>query len=573
MFDDRDLLIRTLIGEAGNQDDVGKAAVAHVVMNRLKSGRFGSSIPDILFAPKQFEPWNTRRDELMGIRPDSPAYMKAGQIVDAVQGGQFEDPTKGATHFANVGTVQQRGNTAGMRWINEGLNNGSAVKIGAHTFMSPDSQPGANNSRPTGGTPMPSGMPQIMGGMGQEQGLPPILGGQQEQGGIAGMFNDPMKMAYMSMIVKGLNPWSEINPQQMLMQAQNMRVAQANQQYERQKDQRDYGLRERQFDVTRSDKDADNKRADAQFDFAKTQAGLTDIAKDLIGRGLKPGTNEYFAEYQKAWENKHGGKPTDDIREFEYAKKQGFTGSLEQWMQRKRGGAGEYGLNPVWGKDKDGNPALVQLGKSGDAISPKLPEGFSPSKGIEKIDLGDSWGFVDKQSGQTLRVVPKNIEDKEAAEERGKARGLAQVGLSSAITKVDYSLNLLDEMIKHPGRETATGLSSRLDPRNIIPGTDASDFAIRAKQVEGRAFLEAFESLKGGGAITEIEGAKATQAIGRLDRAQSDAEYKKALAELQGILKQGRDNLLKKASGNFGQTGTVPTPAAGVAAPDPLGIR
>jgi len=53
--------------------------------------------------------------------------------------------------------------------------------------------------------------------------------------------------------------------------------------------------------------------------------------------------------------------------------------------------------------------------------------------------------------------------------------------------------------------------------------------------------LQAFESLKGGGHITEIEGQKATQAIGRLDASQSPEDYRNALTELKGLLQLGME--------------------------------
>lgn len=120
-------------------------------------------------------------------------------------------------------------------------------------------------------------------------------------------------------------------------------------------------------------------------------------------------------------------------------------------------------------------------------------------------------------------------------------------GLPAAIQSADYGISLIDAMLTHPGRETATGASSTWDPRNYLPGTDATDFQVRAKQIEGQAFLEAFEGLKGAGQITEVEGAKATQAKARLDRAQSDDEYRAALIELKGILDLGKKRAMQKA--------------------------
>jgi hypothetical protein len=144
---DADLLARTILGEAANQGDVGQAAVAHVVKNRLASGRYGKTLEDVLFAPKQFEPWNTRRNELMGYGDHTPGFGDAKVLARAVLDGRIEDPTDGATHFANVGTVQQRGNTRALGWIDRMFQNGSARKIGAHTFGRADGEGASGGGR------------------------------------------------------------------------------------------------------------------------------------------------------------------------------------------------------------------------------------------------------------------------------------------------------------------------------------------------------------------------------------------------------------------------------------------
>ena len=43
-----------LQGEVGNCSEQSKIAVANVIINRVKTGRFGSSISDVLTAPNQF---------------------------------------------------------------------------------------------------------------------------------------------------------------------------------------------------------------------------------------------------------------------------------------------------------------------------------------------------------------------------------------------------------------------------------------------------------------------------------------------------------------------------------------
>lgn len=153
---------------------------------------------------------------------------------------------------------------------------------------------------------------------------------------------------------------------------------------------------------------------------------------------------------------------------------------------------------------------------------------------------------------------------KKAAEVTSGAEAQAQVELPQALETAQQTLELLDMAINHPGRAAATGRSSWLDPRNKIPGTDARNYIALEDQIKGKNFLQAFDSLKGGGQITEVEGKKAEQAQARLDRAQSDEEYLAALQELREIVVRGMQRAQQKA-------GRAPQQPA--SAPDPLGIR
>lgn len=95
---DRDLLIRTVYGE-----DPGSSAsgVANVVRNRAISGKFGGdTIPGVVLAKNQFEPWNNdaARARMQALDPTSPTYDRLGKIVDEAYTGT-NDPTNGATHF------------------------------------------------------------------------------------------------------------------------------------------------------------------------------------------------------------------------------------------------------------------------------------------------------------------------------------------------------------------------------------------------------------------------------------------------------------------------------------------
>lgn len=133
-----DALVRTVVGEAGKEPDTGKQAVAAVALNRLMSGRYGSSMKDVLFAPNQFEPWQTRAQELWSIPQNSSAYQAAAQAVNAALQGA--DPTQGATHFYAPDAQAALGRSA-PAWAR-----GEGVQIGNHLFYAPQGRIGSGQT-------------------------------------------------------------------------------------------------------------------------------------------------------------------------------------------------------------------------------------------------------------------------------------------------------------------------------------------------------------------------------------------------------------------------------------------
>jgi spore germination cell wall hydrolase CwlJ-like protein len=131
--EERDYLIRTIVFEAMGETREGKAAVAHVILNRRWSGRWGDNIKDVVTQPWQFEPWMTRRKEIRKLSPDDSRYKDAAQIADAVLAGEMPDPTAGATHFLNPVIVRQRRGGSLPKWAR-----GEGHPIGRHTFYLPD---------------------------------------------------------------------------------------------------------------------------------------------------------------------------------------------------------------------------------------------------------------------------------------------------------------------------------------------------------------------------------------------------------------------------------------------------
>lgn len=126
---DRDLIVRTVIGEAANEPVQGQAAVAHVIFNRLNAGEWGKTPSDVVLAKGQFEPWQVRSRELLAIDPASPEYKNAARVVDSVVSRETPDPTGGATYFLQPDIVRARRGGTLPSWAS-----GKNKQIGAHTF-------------------------------------------------------------------------------------------------------------------------------------------------------------------------------------------------------------------------------------------------------------------------------------------------------------------------------------------------------------------------------------------------------------------------------------------------------
>jgi hypothetical protein len=148
--------------------------------------------------------------------------------------------------------------------------------------------------------------------------------------------------------------------------------------------------------------------------------------------------------------------------------------------------------------------------------------------------------------------------------------------LPVVISKANQAVQLIDEMIgkrnqqgdllegekPHAGFKTTVGVG--FPGARFVPGSPAADFMTYFDQVTGQSFLEAFETLKGGGQITEIEGQKATSAINRMSIASSEKEFVKAAIDLQTVIKAGAERAQKKAAtAQKRMTGETPVPSTG----------
>lgn len=174
----------------------------------------------------------------------------------------------------------------------------------------------------------------------------------------------------------------------------------------------------------------------------------------------------------------------------------------------------ETGLTTQLMQNENGEMIYVQPTKNGQLVRSKAPDGYRP-----------------------VSPYDKSFQTKLGGEDAERAAGFAQ-----AENKATTMLATLNQLEAHPGMSGAVGWQGALPDWMAMPsGTDEAGFGSVLNQVQGQAFLQAFESLKGGGQITEIEGRKATQAISRLNRSLSETEFKAAVEELRKVLTTAQD--------------------------------
>lgn len=145
---DVDVLVRTVIGEAAQEPQIGKIAVIWVIINRAKANvkwYGGNNLASVALHETtavrsggrvvtvwQFEPWMSRSDYLWSISKEAPIYQSVKQLVLGCINGTHNDPTDGATHFLEPNIVRSRTGGTLPKWAQ-----GDGRSIGRHVFYKP----------------------------------------------------------------------------------------------------------------------------------------------------------------------------------------------------------------------------------------------------------------------------------------------------------------------------------------------------------------------------------------------------------------------------------------------------
>jgi len=205
------------------------------------------------------------------------------------------------------------------------------------------------------------------------------------------------------------------------------------------------------------------------------------------------------------------------------------------------GKTGAIFLNPETGRYE-----AVQFGGRGQVKRTELG-GLTPSKGVETV--GDE--LIDKATGQPIRNVGANIAAGKSAAVQGEAQGKAAINLPLAENSAQRMIGAIDTLLSpNSGLERVTGTVYGRLPEWTNTSEEAKNAQSQIDYINGNTFLQAYNDLRGAGAITEKEGEAAQAAYNRLRSQQLGTEsYKKALAEFRGEVVKLRDIARDRARG------------------------
>lgn len=201
-------------------------------------------------------------------------------------------------------------------------------------------------------------------------------------------------------------------------------------------------------------------------------------------------------------------------------------------------------------------------------------------QGAFRFDRGPGGGLTEVRTPDGAPLIAPAVDPHHRAEIAGReaaaqatGKAVAEQGMEAGglITMAEDAARLARELEEHPALAESVG-PQRMIPRRWVPGSPHMDVEARREQLQARIFLEAAQQMRGLGAMTEAEGARATGALSRLGNPwASEADTRSALREARELFEAAATRLRARrdrvpadiAPGVF----TPPAQAAPAAAP------
>ena len=199
---------------------------------------------------------------------------------------------------------------------------------------------------------------------------------------------------------------------------------------------------------------------------------------------------------------------------------------------------------------------VIQMGQP--AAQPKVGR-------FKTLPTAEGIQIIDTATGQTQRTIKDPIKAELAKTkleaQKVKVEGTAREKVAArdaALAEVDLGISSAQNLLTHPGLESAVGFGANFP---TTPGSPAADFEAALESFESQVFLNQVEKMKGLGALSEAEGKKIGAAIASLSLKQSDTAMKKSLGTIINTFNKGKEFL--KTKFGVAPSGAVSTPGAG----------
>ena len=157
----------------------------------------------------------------------------------------------------------------------------------------------------------------------------------------------------------------------------------------------------------------------------------------------------------------------------------------------------------------------------------------------------------DRGTGEAEYVVPPSemIEGAgavESAKALGQDVGGQGAELPTLEVNFDHHLSSIDRLLEHPGFTSGVAMGA-LNPLRWVPGTQENDFRLALENMKGQLYTLAYNTLKGGGHITEFEAQSVAKGLANLDASLSKSEFQKNAGNLRKLLTELRGSIRTRA--------------------------
>jgi hypothetical protein len=212
----------------------------------------------------------------------------------------------------------------------------------------------------------------------------------------------------------------------------------------------------------------------------------------------------------------------------------------EALRRRQQEGAG---YRQVRGAD------LGMTGESAERIFNVGPDGKVTGIGSSSTSVNVNTGDQGPQIG-TIPQGYQTVTDPETGALRmepipgGPVEQEERAEADAKVQSADTLLSTINGALEDPALDKAVGVGGRINELLGPFAPEAARGQSYVDQLSGQVFLDAYNELRGGGTITEIEGQRAEAAKARLNENLSPEDFRAALTELKRVTENARARAL-----------------------------